>query len=196
MFQNLLSLLVWAVQCLTNQNVYFVNQLQQMRKSQKYMKNSWSANSKQHWGKKIQEIVNSSGYDAWKVRLADELSSGDLQSRDILYHHTSCFMKTGKRLFSIHVVKINDLKTGNRSSCSECYIYCRTRRVLQCSTRPSRWGVVCRHDLTTEAQISHQVQDRLSWNIHRFCDTQVTSYIGIITNSSPKWRLTKVLLYL
>ena len=45
------------------------------------------------WEKTIQEILNSSGDDAWKVRLADVLSSGDLQSRDILYHHTSRFTK-------------------------------------------------------------------------------------------------------
>ena len=47
-------------------------------------------------GARIQEIFCKSKQDAWKVRLADVLSSGDLLSRDILYHHT-CFTKNWEK---------------------------------------------------------------------------------------------------
>ena len=41
-------------------------------------------------GKDIQEIVRVSGNQIWEIRLANVLQSGDLLSRDVVYHH-SCF---------------------------------------------------------------------------------------------------------
>ena len=56
------------------------------------------------WEETIQEIVNSSHYDAWNVRLADVLSSGDLLSRDILYQHTSRFTKKLGKVYSVSML--------------------------------------------------------------------------------------------
>ena len=39
-------------------------------------------------GNEIQDIVRKSGNEEWKIRLADVLATGDLHSRDIMYHHS------------------------------------------------------------------------------------------------------------